>query len=191
MKSPPPPADTLSMKSGRLCSERVSVGWCFLHLECQGRDGASRESGRRTGSRGPERSAGRGHGAAGALPCINTPHNDLNICHGKLNLPFHFVPSVSRSLPILPAPPPSTPPNISRSISRTCRSAFLRWAVAPGPSSPGLPAPRTLQPQTAPPRGAESKELRDEVKYWVLRWALSVKHCFFHSGGWKPLQPTL
>lgn len=52
--------------------------------------------------------------------------------------------------------------NISTiTLLQLSQSVFLRWAAAPGPSSPGLPAPRTLQPQTAPPRGShtESSEL--------------------------------
>lgn len=47
----------------------------------------------------------------------------------------------------------------------------LQWDSAPAPSSPGRPAPRTLQPQTAPPRGAGA----DNVKYTQSRCVILNK----------------
>lgn len=48
--------------------------------------------------------------------------------------------------------PPSISLNLLASLERH-HDVSLQWVVAPRLSSPGLPAPRTLQPQTAPPRG--------------------------------------
>lgn len=81
-----------------------------------------------------------------------------------------------RCLPSISIPRPTCCPTfIHLYQSSNSLSMSLQWAVAPGLSSPGLPAPRTQPLQTAPPRGWSKTSIQWGVKHLVLSLVHKLK----------------
>lgn len=118
MKIAPP--DTLAMKSGGLCSERVWA-WSVKDVMEQAE------------SQGAGTLCWAGPRSRRSSSLYKNWHNDLDIapysCHGKLHLSFHFVPSVSRSLPIRPAKKKNPHPSVTHQLFFSWGCQYVRSLV--------------------------------------------------------------